>query len=538
MTDKQRREIERHRKRWQANILAFCDDVLYHRTPEGVKKWQPYPEQAEALAEATRRKPDGTPVHRTAVFSWPKRDGKSTAAAALLAADLACGEGTHSVVVSNSREMAQTVTYEALLNFIRNSPILAALVPPEARLTNRLDCVIYDNWVRTLPAKVETVQGLAVTGHAVFDDAHSAPLNLLDMVASQTESKFAQVFVPSMMGSTCGYVYRLWERHKSGEGAGWLHFDYRTHNANPAVTAEWLAARRAELPPPMYAILHENQPGEGASNLFDLDSLERCRRVYQAPTTAYEWEEWCLAELGVNAEAVRIGYGLDRAQPGASGDDSVASLVGKVRRMNDREWYFVLHADGIPGSGEAAIIEHAKRMHEVYGSSIRRGICEAYQAADLAPKIQQALQCPVELRHATVPAQVAMFQRMWSTVNEGRFVYPAGHPMLHSQLARFTIDTSDKNPRFSGGPGKAVDDFTYATAWALEAAAQAKAPDTLTSIQWDFSRAPVHTRRGGDLGHDVPPKLFCPGGEEEWVKLMSEAYRQEGMVWHPPYKTK
>lgn len=486
-------QLEKKREVWRRDILRFCEDVLYWRTGSGVEKWTPYPEQARALKKATATDRRGRPQHKTVAFCWPKRQGKSTAAAAILAHSLVTGSNAHSVVCSNSRENAMTVTFEALLNFIRHSPILQALIPESERQRWIITCPAWNNWLRALPANENTVQGIAVTagGWACFDDAHSAPLRVLDMVASQTENPQARVLVPSMMGSTRGYVYRLWEASKRSSGRHIL-FEYwhgERANRNPYVPKRWLAQRRAEVPPPVYAVLHENEPGEGGDALFDLGQLMACREQWRPPTTAQEWDALKNVLLGPRPsnplpyqavrggpESVRalvaahadprsivLGAGLDRSL--GRGDDTVMAVVARYEDTAGTSHYAVVWCQALVPT-EGAILEAAEQVRAIFGNSIAQMVVEIYQCADLAPKLRKTLNCTVELESASGQAQAGAFNELWQLVNEGRFHYPAAFERLHEQLCGFQINTDAHLPKFTGGSGDAVDDYVYATCWA------------------------------------------------------------------------
>lgn len=459
--------LEKRREVWRRDILQFCEDVLWWRTDKGVEKWTPYPAQAQALKKATARTLTGKVRHKVVCFCFPKRSGKSVASAVLLAHSLVTGSNAHSVCCSNSREQASTVTFDAVLNFVRNSPILSALIPDECRQRNVITCPAWDNWVRALPANENTVQGVAITagGWACFDDAHSAPLGVLDMVASQTENPEARILVPSMMGSTKGYVYRLWETSKRRDG-GHILFDYwhgPNANRNPYVPKTWLQQRRSELPPPVYAVLHENEPGEGADALFTLDQLLACRETWQPPTTPEEWRALCHDVWRVRPENVELGAGIDRSL--GRGDDTVFAVVARYTDQAGAVHYAALRCKGITTSKEAEILAEAEDARKVFGP-FTRAVAETYQMADLAPKWGEALGCYAYMESASGPAQAVAFNELYQLVNEGRFHYPAALEKLHEQLCGFQINVDGRLPKFTGGSGKAVDDYVYATCWA------------------------------------------------------------------------
>lgn len=465
-------ELQQKREEWRRDILRFCHDVLYWRTSKGVEKWAPYRDQAQAMQAAVASDRHNLPQHKITAFCWPKRSGKSVASAAILAHSLVTGTEAHSVVCSNSREQASTVTFEALINFIRHSPVLQALVPEGDRLKNTISCPTWGNWVRALPANVATVQGVSVTAWAVFDDAHSAPLDVLDMVQSQTEMPTARVLVPSMMGSVKGYVHRLYETSQRPGSAHicfiWWHG--ADANKNPYVPAAWLNQRRSELPPSVYRVFHENEAGEGADSLFTVEQLEACRENWLPPTTAAEWEALCRQQWGRWPDQVRLGAGLDRSL--GRGDETVFAVVARYQDKAGVEHYAMVRCEAIRGSDEASILSAAEQVREVFGR-MHRATAEVYQMADVAPKWGKALGCRAELESASRQAQAAAFNSLWQLVNEQRFHYPTGFERLHEELSAFQIyDTGSHIPAFSGGSGKAVDDHVYAGVWALVAAQQ------------------------------------------------------------------
>lgn len=492
-------QLEAKRDLWRRDILRFCEDVLWWRTSRGVEKWTPYPAQAKAMKQALQRTLTGArPRHKVVAFCWPKRQGKSTAAAAILAHSLVCGTEAHSVCCSNSRENAQTVTFECLLNFIRHSPILQALIPEGARQRSVIACEDFGNWVRALPANENTVQGIAVTagGWAVFDDAHSAPLAVLDMVGSQTEDPEARILVPSMMGSSRGYVHRLWQTSKTAAGRH-ICFNYwhgPEGNRNPYVPKAFLEQRRAELPGPIYLVLHENEPGEGGDALFELEQLAACRQPYAIPETSRDWHNLCVEHFKLPSERVRLGAGLDRALGG--GDETVFSVVARYEYgPNDPAvyeggaapgvtHYAVVWAEPIANGTEAGILAAAARARAVFGR-LDHAIAEQWQTADIAPKWGKALGCRVDSEAASAQAQATAFNELWQLVNEARFHYSSSHERLHEQLAGFTIDqTGRRLPRFTGGSGKAVDDWVYSVCWATVAARKPQSGITPVNGPW------------------------------------------------------
>jgi len=444
---------------WKADPVKFAREVLWHRGPDGVVPWVPHPGQEEVLRALAARE-NGVPRYKVVCWSAPKRSGKSALAGAALAWVL-LREGARSFVLSVSREQAASVVFDELKGFIRHSPLLAQLIPEDSRQSAEVRCPVLDSIVQVLPAKETTIQGRSPGGGLfVLDESHSQDRGLFDMALSQCDRKDAQAFIVSMMGSPAGNTYRLYEVDQSGADP-LLWFRYSTGCENPHVSSQWLASRKASLPPAIYRVLHENAPGEGADALFDAEALLNCRVDVAVPSNENDFPDWCREVLGVERDRVMLGYGLDRAQPGAAkGDSTVACLLaawdeGSVRR------YCVLRSDVIQGGAEDRIMAHAEGLVRMYGP-LRAAVVEAYQAADLAGRLPAVLGREVTLKHATTGYQEAGFTHLWQAVNEGRIMLPKELEALFTQLVAFTIDTSGKTLRFTGGAGRGVDDHVYA----------------------------------------------------------------------------
>jgi len=458
--------------RWRADPVSFCADVLKRRdgTP-----WVPHDAQRQIMGAVAERD-GGRRRWGTLCACWPKRSGKSELAAALCAWVLATRDGSRTLLLSTSREQAASVVFEKLLEFVKQSPLLAALVPEASRLKEEIACPATDAKVQVLPAKEATIQGRAPRdGFFVLDESHAQDAGLFAMALSQCDAQDAQALVVSMLGSPAGNVFALKEVADAGADPD-LFFAYETSCPNPHVSERWLASRKAQLPLALFRVLHENQPGEGADALFDPDKLIECRADVELPRTREAWEKWCPRVLGVPTKDVRLGFGLDRNQPGAAkpGDAAVCNLTAAYLREGVRH-YAVLRSDEIPGGTEAGIIAHAKMVREVFGVPAS-AVAEAYQSADLAGRLREPLGCEVALRHATSAYQETVFTSAWQASNGGRLMLFRELSTLFAQMVKFCIDTSKRTVSWGGGSGRAVDDHVYALAAALTGLADVRDP--------------------------------------------------------------
>ena len=182
---------------------------------------------------------------------------------------------------------------------------------------------------------------------------------------------------------------------------------------------------------------------------------------YRFPQTPEEAREFCLQWGG--GHLLAMAGGLDRAQPYARGDDSVWAAVAALPGPGGPV-YWVVALDVMETGSEAEVLGAVGRSWQIWGPV--PSIFEAYQSWDISAK------CGADLRHASGPAQAALFGYLHRLAAAGRLRFPAGSEgdLLAHQLAAFKVDTSTAIPSFSGGKGKRVDDTVYALAWAAEKA--------------------------------------------------------------------
>lgn len=438
---------------WRADPVAFSQ-ILTMRRPDGTTgppQWSA--RQASWLRALAARDDDGAPLYRTVAVVGPKRAGKTlTSAVALLWSCL--WPDRLSVALANSREGAEELGYREALRLLKTSP-LASLA------RDRRGRIEFDNGsaVYAVPCNPATVSGLTVSGLLVSDELWSAvspePYRLL---SSQASSVSSQVLLVSQTSGTDSDVYRLYQAAQRGD-APRTFVDYigpevvtTEGNPNPYIDQAYLAERRAALPDALYRQYMLGEWGSVGNAFISAALVAACDADYRFPQTREEFRE-----LGCSV----VGSGLDRAQPFAGRDDSVWVTVGQRDGT-----YYVLACSVLPTGSEGEVLAEARRTRDVCGP--HRRICEAYQSADLAGRLN------AELRHATAQAQARLFGRLHRLMAEGRLKWPKGPEgdILRRQVTAFTVDTSSAQPRFSGGTGAGVDDVVYALGWALEAADQ------------------------------------------------------------------
>lgn len=445
---------------WRADPLAFAA-ALTLRRPDGTLGPPQFSERQASWLRALAEREDGRPRYKQVCVIAPKRAGKTlTQALALVHASL--WPDRLSVALSTSRESAQGLAFSEACKLVERGPLShdARILRGEIRFS-------WNTSIRAVAAAPGAVTGLTVSGVLASDEAWAMddeePLHLL---LSQCEHESAQAFLVSQASGLESIVHRLYEASQDGVPGLWL--DYVTPEEidagvvlNPFLGDAYLRQRRATLIGPLFDTYHRNCWGSVGGTFMPQELVDACRVDYRFPQTPEEASEF-VREWG-GGHLLAMAGGLDRAQPYSTGDDSVwaavAALPGDAGPV-----LWVVSLDVMPTGSEAEVLASVGRTWSIWGPT--PAIFEAYQSADLAHK------CGADLRHASGPAQSALFGYVHRLAAAGRLRFPSGPEgdLLAHQLAQFRVDTSSAIPSFSGGKGKKVDDAVYALAWAAEKA--------------------------------------------------------------------
>src|SRR5271167_4759218 len=107
--------------RWRADPCAFITEVLIDF--ETGKPFKLYPEQRQFLREAFKLDENGRLRYPEAVFSCPKKSGKSTTAALamLFAVVVLGGNLAEGIVLANDREQATDRIFAAICRIVEAS---------------------------------------------------------------------------------------------------------------------------------------------------------------------------------------------------------------------------------------------------------------------------------------------------------------------------------------------------------------------------------------------------------------------------------
>jgi hypothetical protein len=111
-------------KRWRADPCAFIREVL--REPRSGKPYTLFSEQQRFIGESFTLTPAGRLPYSTAVYSTPKKNGKSTTAAmlAVYAAVVISGPFASVYILANDQDQSVGIVFELAKRIIESSPLL------------------------------------------------------------------------------------------------------------------------------------------------------------------------------------------------------------------------------------------------------------------------------------------------------------------------------------------------------------------------------------------------------------------------------
>ena len=446
-------------ERWRGDVVAWAEENVWLRHPE-TGKYQPlelYPHQRRFLEEATRRGPGGELLHRVAVASWPKREGKSGCSAILAAHRMACYEGQRIGVLSNSERQSQSNIFDLLCTIYRHSPALAEYVTEDSFKARTLTIAGLDNRVECYPCNERTIQGVRFD-LLCSDELHAAESpKSFTFASQQTEGPAAQVVISSQAGAPvqANPLWRLY--HAEGEH---VFFDYRTTVATP--WAKKLAEQaKEELLPGEYSYLWGNAWGATGLKLLSPRDIEEACWQYRMPKTKRQWEalkkEW-------GWEQCVIGVGLDRAGVSRLGDRTVWTVVAK-----HEDEFRVVYQDVMATGSEAEVLAADERTQAIFGRPAA-GLFEYYNCSDVVEKVRWA-----ELGSPSSQQQQRLFNRLARLFREGRFAFPEECDLLKAELISFEYDAEKLGLTKFGTQGSS-DDAVYSLAWSADSVAELARP--------------------------------------------------------------
>ena len=473
--------------RWRADVCAFAEEALWVRSPESgqVGPLRLADHQRAWLTEATRRD-DGAFVHKVAVASWPKREGKTLCVSILLAWRMATQTGQRCGILANSERQAQSNIFDAVATMFRTSPALQSYTTEGDVQARRLTIPAGDNVLTCYPCNHRTVQGTRFDALAC-DELHASEDGgrAWTFASQQTEAADAQALVASQAGMPVA-TNPMWRLHQAAEsGAGHVFFDYRQDLATPWAQAR-AAAAEAELLPLEYAYLWQNEWGGTGAALFGPSLVADATRAFRQPGHPDEWErllaETLPAILGTeHLGAPKIGVGLDRAGVGPHGDRSVWTVV--VRLLAPDPVFVVARQVIFPTGSESEILAEHETTRTIFGR-IHGCLFESYGCSDVVEKVREA-----ELISPTSQRQAVAFNRLHRLATEGRLLLSPDHDHLRSELLTFGY-SCERGGVARFGTQSGHDDTCYSLAWAVESVADLPTQSRVHAMlgNWDSNQ--------------------------------------------------
>ena len=471
------------------DIVMFAEECIRARDPRtGQIDWiELAPHQRDALREATRRDRGGRFVHKTSVFSWPKREGKTMLVGILVLWRLTCWRAQTIAILANSERQAGTVLYDQhVRRMIGASPMLRKLIPEEQEQTRTLRAM--DNVLMCLPCNPDTVQGIAVDFLA-SDELHAIRKpRAFSMLSAQTESAGAQICVSTQAGSPVD-ANQVWLLYRASQSDANVFFSYSGEHHT-----EWgkrLAEDdRRKVTPAEWRYMHCNEWAGQGEKLFLAEDVERAAMDYRAPRTRAEWQELRASWGELGKAPCTIGVGLDRAGVGKTGDRSVWGAVARfdlrqrlqIARGGDDEgeapWdvYRVVMCEVLPTGSEAEVLAVGRRTTEIFGRPDGT-IFEMFGCSDLVEKFRD---WGPDLEAMSATRKRRLFTRMWRGFAEGRIAFPAGagvNPvdqvpgLLKAELVDFEYQCEGGVESTRYGTQTGHDDTVDSLGWAIESVA-------------------------------------------------------------------
>ena len=433
--------------------------------------------QRGILREAKATNADGLPRYRTVALAWPKGGGKSLIAAAELARIFVTVPDSRSIILGPSERQVASVVAHTFRDRLRGT------YPGFDVGKTVIENPSLGSSVVVVPASEASVQGVRPhRGRVVIDEAHEFPADpqaradsevggALNLLLSQAEEAASQVWLLGMLGTADGYLYHLKGLAEAGAVPHvYLSFETSPLALNPTMTEKFLAQRKAEMLPAIYAAHFENAVTGGAGMVFDPQWLEAAKDRGKAlglenPLTPEQWQAVEYRHRFYTCRAL----GIDRAMSlTAKHDKTVLSLLARpysYSRTGGLKPVYLVALKTMPvGHTADDILAVVSEWHRNYGS-LRQIVMDQYQCLDLARACKHHGR--VELVHETSGWQLSAFQVLGRYLADNRLVLPVGDgtDYLVGELSRIRMEVNRAltGARFEGKPH---DDSAHATALA------------------------------------------------------------------------
>jgi hypothetical protein len=453
---------------------------------------------SERQREELHRALDGE--HRTIVLCWPRRHGK-TAAAALILVWRFLTRGTQAVaIVANSERQTVDTAFRLVKVILENTPFTAALI--------RSGAIKLGADLIELPEAGNRIQGFSANAGALYgkrlniaqvSELHAARSDeVFQAVASATiDSADGLVLVDSTVGSRASPLYMLYQVRDQDESLYFSHLEYRdledaVDNAPPWISRPALRSRSKTMFPGLFAAQHLNQWTSGSNALFPPEVIDQCRGDYSLD----------VKDLALG-QAYTVGGGLDRAYAfSLHGDRTVTSAV--LKRLEDDEPHFwVLASDRVWMSQGSAIKSNFVKYRKELGLS--KLTIESPNTTDISAWAAEQ-DFDVESVFPSLERKAQAYTALSAAAREGRLHIHPSFDRLTAEMETFEYELTPDSakgsmPKFHHARG-AHDDHLDSLAWAVFSLRSVEIPAyAVEGISCDANGivAPLCVLNGGSL---------------------------------------
>jgi hypothetical protein len=380
----------------------------------------PWGYQAETLRKILAKRNDGKFIHRIAVVSWPRQDGKSTVSAWAGLVRLFCAEQHQTIItVALDRDSARIILNDAR-RIIQESPILFDLVDESWGLTK--------SSIRLKDSREWFIK----SADGRFSRGQRPTTVLFDELGWSTDDgELFQVLSAGMgaavnplmiITSTVGPIQAgpLWDLFERKDDSDILLL-YTNENQSPLVTEEFLAGQRSILPPTIYSREHENKWGSGSDVFCTMDDYKRATADYDPILPRDDGPTFAFVDLGWSHDETSIAIAKN-----VEGKTDIIYLVG-MRGTSEKPL-------SLPQVEE--LLEH---LVEKFG--IREVEIESPQGLSMAQSLSlKGVQANV--LHPTVKSNAERWGALYSGLKNGKLRLPPKDELLRRQLVTLTIKES------------------------------------------------------------------------------------------------
>jgi len=429
----------------QVNLLVAFTEALHILRGKELQPVRLYPYQQEILETAYN--------HRFTVACLPKRCGKSFLSAVFGLFYAIHYRDSRIVILSTSREQAQTVVFDYIRRLVKwNKEMLADFVANESQL--RLE-MRNGSVIETVPCVVTAVAGkpiglLLIDELALIDDEE-----VVQVALSQTEREDSKIFIASTASDEDNLLYRLY-REGDELGVKFIYYGFEVYKQASHISQKFLEERRKMMPEYLFRRYHLNEFGNIGESVFNPELVELATRDYYF-ADAEKAVRWIEETFGKKVSGKGVVVGLDRAFPTANRDKTVA-VTTMVARFSDGEEVYIVLDETVFETGSFAEITNAfKFLVERFRPDLF--VLEAYQSADIAEWIEKTMRKEVEVIAPTPKSIQSAFGFAVLLFENRRIVIPK-----HSELARQLPKIRRRGNTYEGRPH---DDAVFAFVWSL-----------------------------------------------------------------------